>query len=50
MSADAPANPPKSLLVVRLGAMGDVIHTMYAVGLLRNALPDAHIGWVIEER
>lgn len=50
MSADAPGNPPKSLLVVRLGAMGDVIHTMYAVAPLRNALPETQIGWVIEER
>jgi heptosyltransferase I len=46
----AGGNPPKSLLVVRLGAMGDVIHTMYAVALLRNAFPETQIGWVIEER
>ena len=50
MSAGAPANSPKSLLVVRLGAMGDVIHTMHAVALLRSALPETKIGWVIEER
>ena len=49
MSAGAPGTP-RSLLAVRLGAMGDVIHTMYAVTLLRNAHPDTHIGWVIEER
>jgi len=46
----AGGDPPKSLLVVRLGAMGDVIHTSYAVALLRNALPETQIGWVIEER
>jgi len=50
VSAGAPGNPPKSLLVVRLGAMGDVIHTMHAVALLRCALPETQIGWVIEER
>ena len=50
MSAGVSANPPKSLLVVRLGAMGDVIHTMYAVALLRKALPETQIGWVVEER
>ena len=50
MSAGAPANPPRSLLVVRLGAMGDVIHTMYAVSLLRQSLPETQIGWVVEER
>lgn len=41
---------PQSLLVVRLGAMGDVIHTMAAVAALRVALPDTKIGWAIEER
>jgi len=41
---------PQSLLIVRLGAMGDVIHTMAAVVALRAALPDTKIGWVIEER
>jgi len=50
VSAGAPANPPRSLLVVRLGAMGDVIHTMYAVSLLRQSLPETQIGWVVEER
>lgn len=46
----APASPPKRLLAVRLGAMGDVIHTMYAVAWLRHALPTTQIGWMIEER
>ena len=44
------AVPPKSLLVVRLGAMGDVIHTLPAVAALRNAYPEMQIGWVIEQR
>ena len=38
------------LLIVRLSAMGDVIHTLPAVQLLRSAFPQAHIGWMIEER
>jgi heptosyltransferase I len=38
------------LLIVRLGAMGDVIHTLPAVHALRDAFPRAHIGWLIEER
>jgi heptosyltransferase I len=41
---------PKRLLVVRLSAMGDVIHTLPAVTALRAAFPEAHIGWLIEER
>jgi heptosyltransferase-1 len=46
------ASPGKieRLLIVRLSAMGDVIHTLPAVQLLRTALPQAHIGWLIEER
>jgi heptosyltransferase I len=38
------------LLIVRLSAMGDVIHTLPAVEVLRAAFPQAHIGWLIEER
>jgi heptosyltransferase I len=40
----------KGLLIVRLSAMGDVIHTLPAVHALREAFPQAHIGWLIEER
>ena len=38
------------VLIVRLSAMGDVIHTLPAVHLLRRAFPQAFIGWLIEER
>jgi heptosyltransferase I len=38
------------LLIVRLSAMGDVIHTLPAAQALRNAFPQAMIGWLIEER
>jgi len=38
------------VLVVRLGSMGDVIHTLPAVGALRAAFPHATLGWLIEER
>jgi heptosyltransferase I len=38
------------LLIVRLSAMGDVIHTLPAVQALRQAFPNATIGWLIEER
>lgn len=41
---------PKRILIVRLSAMGDVIHTLPAVQALRGAFPTAHIGWMIEER
>jgi heptosyltransferase-1 len=39
-----------NVLIVRLGAMGDVIHTLPAVTALREAFPHAMIGWLIEER
>jgi heptosyltransferase I len=38
------------ILIVRLSAMGDVIHTLPAVQALREAFPGATIGWLIEER
>ena len=36
--------------MVRLGAMGDIIHTLPAVTALRAAFPNARIGWIVEER
>lgn len=51
MSAVVSTNsPPESVLVVRLGAMGDVIHALAAATALRNASPTMRIGWVIENR
>jgi heptosyltransferase-1 len=38
------------ILIVRLGSMGDVFHALPAVVELRNAFPEAHIGWAIERR
>jgi len=50
--ATAPVASPRfaSLLIVRLSAMGDIIHTLPAVALLREAFPRATLGWLIEER
>jgi heptosyltransferase-1 len=38
------------ILVVRLGAMGDIIHTLPAVASLKNSFPGARITWVVEPR
>lgn len=46
----APETKIERVLIVRLSAMGDVIHTLPAVHFLRQAFPLAFIGWVIEER
>ncbi len=40
----------RRLLIVRLSSMGDVIHALPAAAALRASLPEAAIGWVIEER
>ncbi len=38
------------ILIVRLGAMGDVLHGLPVAAALRCAFPDALIGWAVEER
>ena len=38
------------VLVIRLSAMGDVIHGLPAIAALRRERPDLQIGWLVEER
>lgn len=38
------------ILIVKLSSIGDVVHTLPAAALLRRALPDARIAWVVERR
>jgi len=38
------------ILIVRLSAMGDIIHAMPAVAGLRRDFPESRIDWAIEER
>lgn len=40
---------PNRLLIIRLGALGDIVHTLPALKPLRAALPGAHIAWMVEE-
>lgn len=44
MNTDAPR-----ILIVRLSAIGDVIHALPCLDVLRRHWPKAHIGWVVEE-
>ncbi len=44
------AKRPLRVLIVRVGAMGDVLHGLPAVTALRRALPGCFIGWAIEPR
>jgi len=45
-----PSEIPRRILIVRLGAMGDIIHALPAAGRLKHAFPDARIAWAIEPR
>ena len=38
-----------NILIVKLSAIGDVIHTLPSLAALRKLYPDAHITWVVEE-
>jgi 3-deoxy-D-manno-octulosonic-acid transferase/heptosyltransferase-1 len=38
-----------NILIVKLSAIGDVVHTLPSLAALRKRYPDAHITWVIEE-
>lgn len=44
------ANTPQRILIVRLSALGDVIHGLPVACALRAALPHATIGWIVEGR
>jgi heptosyltransferase I len=37
-------------LVIRLGSLGDIMHTIPAVAALRRGFPDARLDWVVEQR
>jgi lipopolysaccharide heptosyltransferase I len=38
-----------NILIVKLSAIGDVIHTLPALNAVRNYYPDANITWLVEE-
>jgi heptosyltransferase-1 len=40
---------PSSVIIIRMSAIGDVIHALPALDLLRQLLPKARIGWLVEE-
>jgi len=44
------AGRPLRVLIVRVGAMGDVLHAMPAVAALRERHPEWLIGWAVEPR
>ena len=40
----------KKILIVRLSAIGDTIHTLPMVNALKRSFPDAEIHWVVEDK
>jgi heptosyltransferase-1 len=38
-----------NILIVKLSAIGDVVHTLPSLAALRRCCPDADISWVVEE-
>jgi len=42
-------DPPRSILLVKLSAIGDVVHTLPLLEVLRKNFPEARIDWLVEE-
>ena len=40
----------KKFLIIKLSALGDIVHALPVARTLRQAYPDAFIAWMIEER
>jgi lipopolysaccharide heptosyltransferase I len=38
------------ILIVKLSSIGDIVHALPALAVVRRAIPDAHIGWAVESR
>ena len=49
MDFKGPEESQMNILIVKLSAIGDVIHTLPSLAALRKFYPEAHITWVVEE-
>ena len=38
------------VLIVKLGSIGDIVHTLPALAAIKRALPSAEVSWVVERR
>ncbi|HWN11508.1 MAG TPA: lipopolysaccharide heptosyltransferase I [Pyrinomonadaceae bacterium] len=38
------------ILIVKLGSIGDIVHTLPSLAAIRSSLPQAEISWVVERR
>jgi hypothetical protein len=43
-------NAPRTILLVKLSAIGDVLHGVPAAVAIKDAFPAARVGWVVEGR
>src|SRR5690242_20413578 len=50
MAMGNPTLAPRRVLIVLLGAIGDVIRALPLLGRVRRAWPDAYIGWAVEPK
>lgn len=41
---------PENILVIRLGAMGDILHALPAVASLKKSFPQSRIAWLVARR
>ena len=37
------------IAIVKLSALGDIIHAMVALQFIKQRLPDSSIDWIVEE-
>ena len=47
--APAPLRPTDRVLIIRLGAVGDVVRTLPALRMLRASFPGARLSWIVED-
>ncbi len=41
---------PEKILIIRLSAIGDVVHVLPALRLLRSHFPESEIAWLVEDK
>ena len=39
-----------AILIVRLGALGDIVHTLPMTAALRARFPEARLDWLVDEK
>ena len=47
MTPIALPSPPRKILIIKPSAIGDVVHTLPVLDLLRRRFPEAHISWLV---